>query len=269
MEHNISVIPAKVVSNESLAKDTWELVLDPGDHFDVASIFPGQFVCFQPLDPDSAMSRPFSVSMISTSKGLFTVLYKVIGKNTKLMSQLTEGAVINFWGPLGKQRDLAFMQNYQKVWLVVGGIGIAPMIYFERMLTEILGADTRIFYGNQTKADIVPISTYAIDQTVDIATDDGSAGFYGFVTDLFKLEIAKESNKRILVLTCGPNIMMQRVSEICQQQGLDCYVMLERTMACGIGVCLGCSIETQAGMQKICEDGPIFKAEEVIWHELS
>jgi dihydroorotate dehydrogenase electron transfer subunit len=97
---------------------------------------------------------------------------------------------------------------------------------------------------------------------IHYATNDGSTGFQGLVTDLFEQMVVPDD--RILVMTCGPKKMMSRVVEICQEKKLDCWVSLERTMACGLGVCYGCSIETNSGlMKRICCEGPVFSATEV------
>jgi dihydroorotate dehydrogenase electron transfer subunit len=262
MKEGINVLQAIVVDNQQLAADVWELVIDPGPKFEVDRIAPGQFVCFEPLDPSSGMARPFSVSMLSTRKGTFSVLYKVVGKNTKAMSQLKEGDQIKFWGPLGNPWNLELIGDFQKVWLVGGGIGIAPLLFFKRVLTELGLAETKIFYGCPDKKDIVPITAYGLESVI-IATDNGSHGYHGFVTDLFLEEIEKQKSNKILVITCGPEIMMRRVARICKHQLADCYVILETIMACGINSCKGCSIETKSGIKQVCHDGPVFAAEEV------
>ncbi|MCX6740600.1 MAG: dihydroorotate dehydrogenase electron transfer subunit [Candidatus Parcubacteria bacterium] len=263
----IQVGEAVVVSNILKAKDTWELELNLGNDLDVTAFLPGQFVCLAPLDPSSTMARPFSIASISTFNGTFSLLYKVIGKNTELMARLAVGEKVKFWGPLG-QGFLPNTDEYDEVWLIGGGIGIAPLIFYEKVVSEFQGGIVRVFYGNKTGAEIIPLDLYCQEPLI-IVTDDGSIGCQGFVTDVVQAYMKVANEKKILVITCGPKVMMRKVADICQQAGQDCYVILETIMACGLGVCLGCSIKTSSGMKRICHDGPVFPAKEVIWDELS
>jgi len=264
-ENPIHVCQAKIVSNEQIAKDTWELFLEPSD-FDVTQILPGQFICLQPLNSQSAMARPFSISMVRTFKGIFSIWYKVVGENTRLLSQLPEGQQIKFWGPLGN----GFIPEpnfYDEVWLVGGGIGIAPLCFFKKGITEYQEGIAKVFYGAKSKDELIDLQLDEDELT--IATDDGSAGYHGLVTGLFFDKAKEYKDKKILVITCGPNKMMEQISSLCGLLKFDCYVILERIMACGIGACLGCSIKMKSGeMKRICHDGPVFKAEEVDWNAL-
>lgn len=266
-ESKITVCQATVVSNEPVAENTWKLVLAPEDHFEVTKCSPGQFVCLEPLAKSSTMSRPFSISIISTSRGTFSIMYKVVGENTKLMCQLKEGQKIKLWGPLGSN-EVIEISDYDEVWLVGGGIGIAPLRLFDKVITEYQDGKVKVFYGNVTKTDIVDLNLYT-DELLEISTDDGTAGYHGLITDLLAQKLLELKTGKILVLACGPNAMMQKTVELCQQVDIDCYVILEQIMACGIGSCLGCSIKTKSGMKRVCHDGPIFNAKEVIWDERS
>lgn len=264
-ENKVQVLMAEIVTNVQIAKNTWHMILDPGSDFDVTNTSPGQFVCLAPLASDSVMARPFSISMISTSRGTFKIIYNVVGKNTWLMSQLKKGQTIKFWGPLGNN-EIIDSRLYDEAWLVGGGIGIAPLLFFEKVISEYQEHIARVFYGTKDILEMIPIEVYTPEE-VQIATENGSTNFQGQITDLLAQKIISKPAK-LLVITCGPNRMMQKVSEICQQYNTECLVILEKVMACGIGVCLGCSIKTTKGMKRVCHDGPIFKAEEVIWNEL-
>ncbi len=267
MDPKIQVCQAEVLSNERKAKNIWELKLDPRLDLHEDDIFmPGQFVCLEPLDPASTMARPFSISYVSMSSGTFKLLYKVVGKNTELMTGLNPGQQIKFWGPLG-QEFLPDSLEYGEVWLVGGGIGIAPLIYYEKAITELQGGTARVFYGSKTKEEVIPLDLYTREPLV-IATDDGSAGFPGFVPDLINGFLKGTIREKVLVITCGPNIMMKRVAEICAERQIECHVILETIMACGLNNCKGCTIKTTSGMKSICHDGPVFPAQEVIWNEV-
>ena len=264
-EAKINVLTAEIVKNEQITKDTWQMTLDPGFDFDVTNISPGQFVCLQPLASDSVMARPFSVSMISTFNCTFDILYRTVGKNTLQMRQLVKGQSIKFRGPLGNS-EIIDPSPYEEVWLIGGGIGIAPLLFFEKVITEYQDHRARVFYGGKDINEMMNLDLIT-PEPVEIATEDGTLGFKGFITDLFSERIIMRLGK-ILVITCGPSPMMKKVAEICEQNNVDCYVILEKIMACGICVCLGCSIKTTQGMKRICHDGPIFNAKEVIWNEL-
>jgi dihydroorotate dehydrogenase electron transfer subunit len=277
MRDKIDVSMAKVIKNAPITKDIWSLTLNPGPDFDVTEMSPGQFVCLS-LETDSVMARPFSIAGVSVEHNSFSLLYKVVGENTRLMSQLKSGQQVQFWGPLGAGLEC----NIDEVWLVGGGIGIAPLLFLERALSQ-KGIIRRVFYGGKTVDDLVPIKNLRSKDDwfyLHQATEDGKEEYHGPVTDYFKETLWEEQPYKMVVITCGPNAMMKKVFEIyskyVEEKGdflvdhefLGCYVILEKVMACGIGVCLGCSIKTTKGIKRICHDGPIFKAEEVIWDEL-
>jgi len=263
-EKKIDVNWAGVVSNQRLAKDIWEIVLDAGE-VEVIDFNPGQFVCLEPLEKSSAMARPFSISRINALDNYFSLIYKVVGLNTKLLSLLSKGAKIKFWGPLGN--GLLPPLIYAENWLIGGGLGIAPLRFFERLISGNPDRIAKVFYGAKSKDDIIQLG-WRKEELLEVATEDGSVGYHGLVTDLLNQKILESHFQEILVITCGPKPMMKQVAELCTASKIDCYVILERIMACGIGACLGCSIKTTKGMKRVCHDGPVFKAEEVIWDEI-
>ncbi len=267
MGNKIKIVSAKVIDNQPQTKDVWQLILDPGDKFDVKEILPGQFVCFKPLNPNSVMARPFSVARYDFLNNTFSVLYKIIGKNTKAMSQLKVNDKLQFLGPLG-QGFITDFCNYDEVWLVGGGIGIAPLLLFEKVISEDQKELVRVFYGTTSVKDMISLNICS-QLRPELATDDGSFGYYGFVTNLLEAFLKAVKGQKILIITCGPNIMMQKVAGICSVYNIPCYVILEKIMACGINSCKGCSIKTKSGMKRVCHDGPVFPAEEVIWDKLS
>lgn len=265
-ESKVNILMAEVRCNEKVANGTWHIALEPTSDFDVGKISPGQFICLQPLSADSVMAKPFSVYKVNPEWRTFHIYYRVVGKNTLLMSRLTDGKIIKFWGPLGNRRVIDY-HRYTQVWLVGGGIGIAPLLFFEKMISESEQSVAKVFYGCKTTNEVITALDLYPTEPMELVTEDGYLPQKGLVTDVFA-ERMKYGPGRILVITCGPNRMMQKVSEICQQYNTECLVILEKIMACGIGVCLGCSIKTTKGMKRVCHDGPIFKAEEVIWNEL-
>ena len=263
-EKQICVYDAIVMANRQVALKTFEMELT--SNFNVSCIGIGQFICIAPLDTACTMSRPFSIFRINCLRNTYSILYKVAGKNTELMSKLAPAQRIKVLGLLGKPFTLNQF-DFKEIWLAAGGIGIAPLyflyekLYYPRPKIE-------IFYGNKTQGDFVAGLDFGTNFAIIRTTDDGSLGAKGLITELFEVLLRESEAGKRIVVACGPVPMMQRVAEICAQRSVDCWVCLERVMACGLGVCLGCSIKTKSGMKKICADGPIFNAEEVIWDEL-
>jgi len=255
---NIHVWQAEVLANRPRAVGIFELVLSCSFAKEFGL---GQFLCLEPLAPESVMARPFSVYTRDLSKGTISLLVKVVGNNTRRLSQLVPGQEIKAWGPLGRTIRPRELSGYDKVFLVGGGVGIAALSLWQNEVFD-LGISNEVFYGNKTGAEAVSDLGFIGRAPIHLATDDGSLGFHGLVTDLFAQKVI--ATEKTLVLTCGPKKMMCRIAEICRQKNLGCWVSLERTMACGLGVCYGCSIETDSGgMQRICCEGPVFSAKEV------
>ncbi len=263
MKENIHIGFATICRNQKKTSHIFELVLKPEDNnFDVSEINPGQFICLAPLSPNSTMSRPFSIAMVSNSNNTFSILYKVVGENTKLLCKLKEGNRIKFWGPLGTG-FIPPLDIYDEIWLAGGGIGIAPLYFFEKVISEYQEGRIRIFYGNRSKDEIISLDFLSKDN-LQIATDDSSFGYRGFITGLLESFAKASFGQKILVITCGPLAMMKKVAEISCQYNFDCRVILETVMACGMGSCLGCSIKTKSGQKRVCVEGPVFDAQEVI-----
>ena len=241
-----------IPSNIQIAPNIYEMKLatcDPGFGFKGK---PGQFYMLRGWEAmDPFLARPISISDISN--GIITFLYEVRGRGTHIFSKLKEGDVLELLGPLGAGFDLNVKG---KVALISGGIGIAPLIY----LMKRLGNNMDFYCGFRS----VPYYTDRIEGKVNniyITTEDGSVGHKGFVTELFIPE------KYDTVITCGPTPMIKTVVEMCKEKNVPVYVSMENRMACGIGTCLGCAIETTSGMLRVCKEGPVFSGEEVIFDD--
>jgi len=267
-EKKIHIWPAKILRKIKRAKNIFEFVFECD--FPVTEFSPGQFINIAPLSKNSAMPRPFSIYKINSHENSVSILFKVVGENTELLSQKRRRDKIKVWGPLGAKSDFDLI-GYDECWLIGGGMGLGPLAFFEanfwqqRKLWE--GKKIRFFYGGKIIKEMVKLELH--QGTVRIATEDGSDSYHGLVTDCFLQDLAEHSDKDILVITCGPKPMMKQVAEICAERKIDCHVILETIMACGIGVCLGCSVKMNSGeMECICCKGPVFPAKEVIWDAL-
>jgi len=233
---------AKVVSNKEISKDIYKLVVE-----DDAEIKAGQFYMLK-LNGTTFLPRP--ISICEKSENELTFLYAVVGNGTKEFTKLKEDDQISLTGPLGNGFDLE--KEYNKVALVSGGIGTAPMLELAKKLRN-RNPDQKIDIYAGFRDDV-----YLIDELkeyvneVYISTNTGKYGHEGFVTDILKPEDYD------IVLCCGPEIMMKKVIDMCKEKNVAVYVSMEKHMACGVGACLVCTCKTKDGHKRTCKDGPIF-----------
>jgi len=216
------------------------------------------------LDP--LLARPFGISSIP-SKTSIEIVYRVVGRGTTLLSGMAAGHMLSLLGPLGK----GFPMPGKTVTpvLVAGGSGFPPLHF----LSLRAGARAHFFVGARNKECLPPASVLKSlrehTAKVHIATEDGSAGQKGMSTDILNNFLLKMEKKSSLVLyACGPHAMLAAVTRIAAEQGIPCFVSTEERMACGLGVCMGCSIPMKAGgYKRACKEGPVFDSREVEWGE--
>ena len=184
-------------------------------------------------------------------------LYAVVGEGTRKLTALKKGDSFQLTGPMGNGFDVAdILSKYQKIAVVGGGIGTAPMYQLTRELAA-GGVKPDVFFGFRDKPYCME-EYRSIAGIVKVSTDTGAVGFHGFVTQLY------DPADYDVVLVCGPTVMMRNAARLCAEKGTPCFVSLEKKMACGIGACLGCTCETRSGEGKsVCKNGPVFDAAEV------
>lgn len=218
----------------------------------------GQFSMLKPKNEIRILRRPISIHSVDKAKGEMEYYYEVLGKGTEEFSELKEGDLINIQGPLGKGFDTSIKEQHAVI--IGGGLGIAPL----KELLDNIKENNKVTHiaGGRNKEALGIIENF--DKSVEtlLATDDGSMGRKGNTADILKEYL--ENNKVDIIYTCGPHIMMEVVARIAKEKGIRCQVSLEERMACGVKACMGCSIPTTKGMQKVCHDGPVFEADEVI-----
>ncbi len=196
-------------------------------------------------------------------------LYNVVGRGTALLAGRSEGEAISVLGPLGRGFCAPDGDEASRVVMVGGGMGIVPFYLLGAALEGIGGV---FLYGARARAEAGLSADFkGLGCGVKVSTEDGSAGRKGLVTDLLVDEIKANS----IVCACGPPGMLRAVAATAREAGARCYVSLEKTMACGIGVCLGCAVKTGAGhggrgngYRMVCSDGPVFDAAEIDWESL-
>ncbi len=231
-------------------------------------VSPGQFVMVRVSDGfDPLLRRPFGVYNVLGSKGKFTgtgieLLYRVVGKGTRILSTRKPGDDIDILGPLGD--GFPYPEGYKKVIMAAGGMGIAPLYLLAKGLP-----DATLLFGARNKEETVFVKDFKkILRRVKVATEDGSSGRKGLVTELVREELSPGA----VLYACGPIGMLKAVSAIAHSAGVKCFVSLERAMACGIGVCLGCAVrsrphggEENKDYKMVCSDGPVFDSADIDW----
>ena len=230
------------------------------------SIQPGQFVHMRvPGRDEHVLRRPFSVYARSREAGTLEILYQEVGSLTTYMPTLHEGAV-ELIGPVGN----TWNADCSHALLVGGGVGAAPLFMLAEQLRA-RGVQFDVVLGAQTKDALVARERYGdlIGCEPCCATDDGSFGRAGFCTSLVEERLAQgclaDGAPYDFLAVCGPEPLMKIVAKMGAEAGVRTQVSMEKRMACGVGACLSCVVDTVNGKSRSCVDGPIFEAQEVVW----
>jgi dihydroorotate dehydrogenase electron transfer subunit len=258
---------AVAIQNRRVNKNLWLLTLELEGEFEVPE--PGQFVQLRTgVGTDPLLRRPFSVASYEAGRTrTLQVLYAPVGRWTRLVASYKAGFELDVLGPLGNQfatedEDLSI--------LVAGGRGVAPLLYLSRRLSS-TERDYLSLVGARSERDLYWNEEIAGPGEVKLATEDGSVGTTGVVTDLLEKELGA-GDRRAAVYACGPLAMLKSVAEICSKTGTRCQVSVETVFACGIGVCRGClvpSTQEERSHLMACSDGPVLRAEYVDWERFS
>ena len=221
---------------------------------------PGQFVEVR-VDgsPSTFLRRPISINFVDLERNELWLLVATIGEGTKTLARLREGDILNCVIPLGNT-FAPLASPSERVLLVGGGVGVAPLLYFGKHIKE-AGGTPVFLLGARTESDIAERSLFEKYGKVCITTEDGSAGEKGFVTNHSIL--STEHFDRIS--TCGPKPMMMAIASYAHQNSIPCEASLENTMACGVGACLCCVEKTTEGNLCVCTEGPVFDTRRLTW----
>lgn len=231
-------------------------------------VSPGQFLMIE-VSPGyyPFLRRPMSIERIFSDS--ISVLYKVCGEGTKLMSTLSVGEKINVQGPLGNSFPIPL--DYQRYLIIAGGIGVAPFPALAEKVLNIRGVAPEIILSGKDFNHLLCEKDFRqMGCKLHLATEDGSAGYKGLATDLLQ---SLEETEKTLAYTCGPLPMIKKVHEICTQRNWLCYASLEAEMACGEGVCLSCVVPARMEiehemMARVCKEGPIFDTQLILWDKI-
>jgi len=206
--------------------------------------------------PGVFLRRPLSVSL--ANDGAVEFIYRIVGAGTNSLAELKVGQKLSVLGPLGNAYLFSNMKGKTPI-LVAGGTGVASLSF----LASKLKTKSIVFYGTKTAKDIIQIDFFKkIGCEVFVATENGSVGTKGFVTDIFMEMLTDYKNP--IVFTCGPNAMISKVAEICKKNRVNGYASLEEKMACGTGVCQGCVVKINGEYKRVCADGPVFEISSII-----
>lgn len=254
-----SVQNLEVISNTRLNSDHHLLKLKSLQKLE--SINPGQFINVLVDQSQSVfLRRPYSIHAVDYGRDTFDILVKALGEGSKCLSKKQSGEQLSVIFPLGNGFTLP--QTNEKVLLVGGGCGVAPLFYLAQVLSQHSNS-VSIILGARSKIDLVELDKYAQFGTVYATTEDGSYGEKGYVTNhpVFGEELGQFSR----IYACGPEPMMKAVAAKAHEKGIFCEVSLENTMACGFGVCLCCVTDTIHGHKCVCTDGPVFNINTLKW----
>ncbi|MDD2493674.1 MAG: dihydroorotate dehydrogenase electron transfer subunit [Tissierellia bacterium] len=243
----MKVYHSKVLENRLISTNIYKMTIEIDNLNN--DIKPGQFFMLKTLDNSFLLPRPISVNEVGVNT--VTFVYRIQGTGTKSISYVKLKDYIQATGPLGNGFDINLING--RVAIIGGGIGIAPLLY----LTKCLKTTSDVYLGYKDEVYLVDEFRRYANKTV-VVTENGGIGFKGFVTDYV------DYNNYDIVITCGPEIMMNKIASKCRDLNIKCLVSLERRMACGLGACLGCTVETIYGNKRACKDGPIFAGEEIL-----
>ncbi len=228
---------------------------------------PGQFVMVRTREgTDPLWRRPLGVHDFRRVRGagVLSLLFQIVGPTTHDLAGLAPGAPLDLLGPHGR----GFKIDAAEIWLVSGGRGVAPLFYVARLLRR-TGVPCRAFLGGRSAGHILrERDLVRFGCRVEVATDDGSRGRRGLVTEPLEHALSRLSARRraaVMLLACGPHGMLKAVAGIVAVHGVAAQVSVDPLMACGRGLCLGCTVAAPGGYRLACQHGPVFNVRDLDW----
>jgi len=262
----------KILSNRKIKGSYFKLTLVAPEIAFLAR--PGQFVMAQVNNNayEPLLRRPLSIHAVK--KDDIEILYERLGQGTEILSRKKPAEYLDLIGPLGNGFNLTPETYNLTPILVAGGIGVAPLVFLAQKLRP---GKTLALIGARTKESLLCEKEFKeLGCDVKIATDDGSKGFRGRVTDLLEKQfVSNISHRTPIMYACGPEPMLKACARIASQCGIKAFGSFEAHMACGMGACMGCAIKIEdqpAGKdnfvyKRVCKDGPIFGLNQIIWRK--
>lgn len=278
-------IKTKILSNKRIIPKHYKICLDAPEIAGEAK--PGQFVHIKVKKGyDPLMRRPFSIH--KSEEGKIELLYKIVGRGTEILSWQKTGKKIDTLGPLGQ--GFKWNADVKRIVLVAGGMGVAPLYFLAERLASCKNGgadkwskeqfllndysrnknlgDVLIILGSESKENILCLEDFRnLDIKVKVATEDGSQGYKGLVSD-FLFHLLQKDLQTDLLYACGPLPMLKKIAKLSSRYKIPSQVSLEQRMGCGIGACRGCAIAGQNGYLRVCRDGPVFWVQQICWKNL-
>jgi dihydroorotate dehydrogenase electron transfer subunit len=262
-------IKAKILYNNRVSGNYYHCAVSASRIAACAS--PGQFVNIkvsQAIEP--LLRRPLGIHRVRGSG--IEILYEVLGPGTRILSQKKPGEYLDIIGSLGTGFDYVSPRHHVTTSpiLVGGGMGVAPLTFLAEKLGEVQSSKFKVqslvLLGAKTEKHILCEKEFKkLGCDVRIATDDGSRGYKGYVSGLLKNILRTPNSELRTIYACGPKPMLKEISRLSKEYNIPAQISLEEHMACGIGACLGCVVNTKKGYKRVCKDGPVFNADEIIW----
>jgi dihydroorotate dehydrogenase electron transfer subunit len=247
----------EVVENKRINNDFF--ILELSGKSKIPDFKPGQFAQVRvDGNKETFLRRPISIHDVDYEKNTFKLLIQIVGNGTETLSHLGKGELLNLIYPLGNSFSEPAIN--EQILLVGGGCGIAPLLFLGKYLKS-KGFVPDILLGFRNSSRIIEFEEYKKIGNVFLTTEDGSLGERGYVTDH-----AVFSNRHYnRICCCGPETMMKAIAGYCHTKDIICEVSLENLMACGIGACLCCVVDTVKGNLCTCTDGPVFNVNDLKW----
>nr|WP_319489083.1 dihydroorotate dehydrogenase electron transfer subunit [uncultured Caproiciproducens sp.] len=248
------VMLCKMIAKKQLTADIFDLTVEAGELAKAAQ--PGQFAHI--YVPGKTLRRPISICGIDRAAETLRFVFQIRGEGTARLAEMRPGDTLDILAPLGNGFFLG--NTGQRAVFVGGGIGVPPLLE----AAKAFGKNATVVAGFRNEANIILKEDFEKNgNRVLIATDDGSYGHRGLVTDCLK-----ELDFNV-IFACGPTPMLKAVCRIAALRKVPCQISLEERMACGIGACLGCACRLKKDGQEfyghVCKDGPVFNYENVVW----
>jgi dihydroorotate dehydrogenase electron transfer subunit len=252
---------ANFVVIENTALNSTNFLIRLQAPFELPDIHPGQFVNIEVKHTnDIFLRRPFSVFEVDNRKNTLSIIVKILGRGSKKLTKLNVGEQVSLVLPLGK--GFSYPESNDKILLVGGGSGVAPMLFLAKQ-SGLATENVDIILGARTSEDLIQAEEYNVFGGLHFTTEDGSTGSKGFVTHhpIFQNNLNQYSK----IYACGPDAMMKAVAKKAKEANIFCEVSLENLMACGFGVCLCCIEPTTKGNLCVCTEGPVFNINDLKW----
>lgn len=247
-----------VQATEQLSDRHWLMRLRSSSA--LPEMHPGQFVQVHIDDsPTTYLRRPISINMVDYERNEILLLVAAIGEGSRHLVRKKPGDKVNCLLPLGNSFTMPRSTD-ERVLLVGGGVGIAPMLFLGKRLVE-LGVRPTFLLGARTAAELLEKDMFSELGDLYLTTEDGSEGEKGYVTNHSILKEIRFDR----IATCGPKLMMMSVARYAKQNDIECEVSLENDMACGLGACLCCVEDTTDGHICVCTEGPVLNIKKLLW----